>query len=119
MKTNRIDEIFEQMEVLLKELRGLCGTENKQPAILTVSPETKVHKSKKGVGPAKPLSELLSQGFFGSYKTPADACKELTKRALNIDKDAMSLALMRLVRRGKMERDGVGTAKNPWKYKSK
>ncbi|KKR27992.1 MAG: hypothetical protein UT61_C0060G0005 [Candidatus Woesebacteria bacterium GW2011_GWA1_39_8] len=119
MKTDRINEIFEQMEGLLSELRGLYGAENKQPTTSTASSPIRVSKSKKGVGPAKPLSDLLSQGFFSSYKTPADACKELTKRALNIDKDTMSLALMRLVRRAKMERDGAGTAKDPWKYKSK
>lgn len=119
MNKNKINEIFGQIETLLKQLREAYEVKNKKTLVPEINIATKTHKSKKGIGPAKALSELLVQGFFNIYKTPAEACKELTKRALNVDKDVMSLALMRLVRRGKMERDGAGTIKDPWKYKSK
>lgn len=120
MNTDRINEIFGQIELLLKELQEVyVGADKQQAGNSKTNPIAKAHKSKKGIGPAKPILELVAQGFFNTHKIATEVQAELRKRALNIDKDVISVALMRLVRKGGLEREGIGTLKNPWKYKNK
>lgn len=119
MGSKKTDEIFEKIEILLKELKVICGSKNKPTIDSNKNYSTKARRSKKGIGPSKPLSNLQSQGFFNDYKTVVEVHAEFKKRALNISKEVISIALMRLVRRESLERSGSGTPKDPWKYKSK
>jgi len=48
-----------------------------------------------------------------------DVKKELKKRAFTITLAASKMALMRFVRKEVLGRDGLGTSKDPWKYKNK
>lgn len=119
MNKGKIIKTIENLESLLLELKGQLGFEMAK----SITPQARkinwINKSKKKSGLAKSILELRNRGFMDTSKTALDLSKEFKKQALGYDTDTIRTALMRLVRKGLLEREGEGITKSPWKYKKR
>jgi len=117
MNQDIIKKLIDRIENNLNAIKNELGD-----ASLTLkenASDTNETKIKKGPGPAKPMAELVKGGFLDKPRTAKEVVSALKKRAHNFKHDRVSLVLMRLVRKGILDRDGDGSLANPWKYVKK
>jgi hypothetical protein len=89
---------------------------------LSRNPKTAKTKRTTGSGLVEAIRSLKEDEFFASYRNPAEVEQELRKRAINYKRSTISMALFRLT--GTQDnklfiREGAGTSKDPWRYRSK
>lgn len=119
MNKDKAEKIISDIAALLDSLRGELNLGLEETRNIKVKKIIPANKFKKRLGLAKSILELMDRGFMNSSKTAMDLSKEFRKQALIYDIDAIRTALMRLVRKGQLEREGEGTTKSPWKYLKK
>jgi hypothetical protein len=116
MDKDQIKKILEQLSI---HERRLCALEEggRTPTV-KVRVKTIKKDSKRKKGSTEPITALNMNGFFKQSKNLTEVQTALKKRALNFDNKDLAVTMMRLVRKGVLERGGDGKKKTPWKYKS-
>lgn len=114
-KKEQIIEIISKIEKLASELRALV---HKDIATVSLRGEKSIKHEKRNIGTSDLIKRLIDSRFFSSSKSVIEVSNECKKRAIPHNKDVIAMALMRLVRKGLLIRDGEGTIKSPWKYKN-
>jgi hypothetical protein len=116
MNKEKIKKTIETIESLLQELKLDLNVSDNNDAFISLAKKSGSRRKRKE-GPAKWIGDLISSGFFDTYKTLADVLEEFRKRALKGEMPTVSKELTRAVRKTLLIRDGKGVNRNPWKYK--
>ena len=119
MDNKKIQSVISNMEALLEELKKLLvvNTDNALPE-RSVPTHSKVKRQTGKESPTKILNSLIKKGYFSTPRTANEVQKELKKTATSMKNSSLLVTLMRLVKKETLERDGDGTSKNPWRYKT-
>ncbi|MFA6969458.1 MAG: hypothetical protein WC217_02570 [Candidatus Paceibacterota bacterium] len=114
-KTQTI-KIIEEVEARLALLKKELGVPQKSSVSAASRSSVSVVKSRGGS--TEPIVKLIEGGFFDDPKTDLEVVTALKRKALTFKRKFVAVTLMRLVRKGLLERDGQGGSKsNPWKYR--
>lgn len=105
MSEDKIKEIFDKLANYEKRLCLLEASGSVTKKKERGAPKKTERKKKGSTGP---VADLLKNGFFKELKSTAEVQVILKKRALSFEKDDLAVTLMRLVRKGILERDGDG-----------
>jgi hypothetical protein len=105
-------------EMAVSRLEGEAFVVSKKPSLKKNNTSQKITKDvkKKTSGLNGNILKLIDDGYFNSDKSPQDLCEMFKKKALTYTRQAISVALMRLVRKNILSRNGEGSSKNPWVY---
>lgn len=107
---------FEMAVVRLEVKKHIARNNNKSTESNNNSQNSGVSKKKKTIGLNGNVLKLIEDGYFNSEKSPSDLYESFKKKALTYTRKAISVALMRLVRKNLLTRNGDGSSKNPWTY---
>lgn len=112
----QIIKVIEEIETRLTLLKKGLGVS--QESSVNVASRSPVSAIKSRGGSTEPVVKLIESGFFDDPKTDLEVVVALKRKALTFKRKFVAVTLMRLVRKGLLERDGQGGSKsNPWKYR--
>jgi hypothetical protein len=114
MKKKRIPtEIIQEINSLLSELANSLGGE----IVRSASSPLSIKKTSTFSGPSGGIKLLLGENFFKEPKTLPEVCARLRQEGFNYSRQAVSVALLRLVRDRTMVRiPATGDGKEKWVY---
>ncbi|HUC31157.1 MAG TPA: BlaI/MecI/CopY family transcriptional regulator [Candidatus Paceibacterota bacterium] len=119
MDKEKVLKIIGQVEALLTELKGEIGVSDQAVSPKGRKKVPKKSRQSKKSGSVKPIQDLIESGFFDTPKTSVQVVEILEKKAQFFDQSNVATTLMRLVKKGVLERERSGAKNNPWTYKKK
>jgi hypothetical protein len=119
MDKEKVLKTIGQVEALLAELKDEVGVSDQAVSSKSQKKMSKQSRQSKKSGSAKPVQDLIESGFFDTPKTNVQAVEILEKKAQFFDQSNVAVTLMRLVKKGVLERERSGAKNNPWTYKKK
>ena len=113
MSQTKVNQLLQTIETAILDIKKELAMDVTAKSVVKRSRRAKARKE----GSTGPVTNLLDGGFFAEPKTVSHLQSELrARRGLIFDENDLAVTMLRLVRKGRIARQGTGTRTDRWKY---